>query len=341
MAKAKQLPSGAWRIRVYTGTDINGIKKYISITKDTKKEAEYMALEIQTGKNNNNMHTTNMTLSDTMLKYINIKAAVLSPSTISGYHRIHKNYFSSLANIKLSKITSEMIQLSINELSMKHSPKTVRNIHGLLSAVYKEYNPNFILNTTLPQKQKYIPTTPTMQDIQNIVKIVKGSDIELPVFLALWLGMRMSEIRAITWNDIVDSNLHIRNAMVYVDRKNIIKATKSFSGTRTVNIPPHILNMINAQNKDTQFVINMSGQSIYKKFVKLLKDNNLPHFRFHDLRHANASIMLMLGIPDKYAMERLGHSTTNMLKTVYQHTISEEKEIINNKIDNYFKGILE
>ena len=44
MATAKKLPSGSWRVRVYTGT-VDGKKKYTSTTADTKKKAELMAAQ--------------------------------------------------------------------------------------------------------------------------------------------------------------------------------------------------------------------------------------------------------------------------------------------------------
>lgn len=50
--------------------------------------------------------------------------------------------------------------------------------------------------------------------------------------------------------------------------------------------------------------------------------------------------MLALGIPDKYAMEIMGHATNNMLKTVYQHTMSEEKEKVTDKINDHFNKII-
>ena len=62
---------------------------------------------------------------------------------------------------------------------------------------------------------------------------------------------------------------------------------------------------------------------------------------FHDLRHMNASIMLMLGIPDKYAMERGGWSTNSTLKAVYQHTFSTERKAADRKINEYFNGLLD
>ncbi|WP_242939942.1 hypothetical protein [Ruminococcus flavefaciens] len=50
--------------------------------------------------------------------------------------------------------------------------------------------------------------------------------------------------------------------------------------------------------------------------------------------------MLMLGIPDKYAMERGGWSTDSVLKSVYQQTFSSERKKIDKIIDGYFNGIV-
>ena len=50
--------------------------------------------------------------------------------------------------------------------------------------------------------------------------------------------------------------------------------------------------------------------------------------------------MLALGIPDKYAMERGGWSAPNTLKNVYQHTFTEERQLVDEKIDGFFNDIL-
>ena len=54
----------------------------------------------------------------------------------------------------------------------------------------------------------------------------------------------------------------------------------------------------------------------------------------------NASVMLMLGVPDKYAMERGGWSTPNTLKAVYQHTFSEERKRVDDQINGFFDSLL-
>ena len=49
----------------------------------------------------------------------------------------------------------------------------------------------------------------------------------------------------------------------------------------------------------------------------------------------------MIGIPDKYVMERGGWATNNILKSVYQQTFSDERVKVDQKIDNYYNGIVQ
>lgn len=62
--------------------------------------------------------------------------------------------------------------------------------------------------------------------------------------------------------------------------------------------------------------------------------------RFHDLRHYNASLMLALSVPDKYAMERLGQATPGMIKAVYQHIMSDKREEVNEVVNGAVEGLL-
>lgn len=61
--------------------------------------------------------------------------------------------------------------------------------------------------------------------------------------------------------------------------------------------------------------------------------------RFHDLRHYYASLMLSLGVPDKYAMARMGHATPNMLKNVYQHIMDDKDKEVSLAINQYFESL--
>lgn len=110
--------------------------------------------------------------------------------------------------------------------------------------------------------------------------------------------------------------------------------------SKTLNsIPPYIQKLVDTVG--TEYLTELTRDQIYTRFRKLLINSNVsPLISFHDLRHLNASVMVLLEVPDKYAMERGGWSTNSTLRNVYQHTFSEEREAVDRKIDEYFEGLI-
>ena len=92
-------------------------------------------------------------------------------------------------------------------------------------------------------------------------------------------------------------------------------------------------------DSNSEYIVTYCRGGIYKRFKRVIKNAGLKDMTFHDLRHLNASVMLVLGVPDKYAMERGGWASNNVLKSVYQHTFSDERQRIDNRIDDYFRKI--
>ncbi len=146
------------------GKGPDGKRQYRSFTALTKKEAEYMAAQFSLRYKEISRDAASMTLAEAMDKYIASKDGILSPSTLRGYDIIRRNHLQGLMDVRLNRITPAMVQKAINleskpfqdEKGKEHipTPKSVRNIHGLLSAVLREYYPDLRLNTTLPQKQR-------------------------------------------------------------------------------------------------------------------------------------------------------------------------------------------
>ena len=333
----EKLPSGNWRAKVFVERDRNGKKIFKSFTAETKKQAEYMAAEFAMKTKAHQVSAGKMTVGEAINKYIELKENILSPTTIGKYKCIRRNDLQGLMNIKLEQLTQEDVQREINLECRRISAKSISSAHGLLSASLAVFYPDFRLRTTLPRIQKKIKQLP---EPEEIMKIFKGSEIELPVLMGLMLGMRMSEIRGVRWKDIKGNILTIQNIIVTVDGKNIAKAkTKTNQSTRQLHIPDEIMQLLIKQSKTEEYVIKLSGQAIYKRFVRRIEKTGLPKMTFHDLRHINASVMLKLGIPDKYAMERGGWSTNSTLKSVYQHTFSTERQSVDEKIEEYFSKI--
>ena len=158
--------------------------------------------------------------------------------------------------------------------------------------------------------------------------------------LALWLGLRASEIRGLTWDDVKDGRLHIKQAIVQGEDGPALKKTKTVSGDRWIKLPAHIESLIEAQPRTGEYIVTLSGQAMYKRFSRLCERLGLPHFRFHDLRHTAASVSALLGVPTKYSQKRMGHQTDNMLKTVYEHTMRAKEDEFADRIDEYFEAKL-
>ena len=343
MAKARELPSGNWRVQVSTGVKKpNGKFEYVSFTDPDPRVAERDALSFQIERERSSKTVNKMTLREAYQKFIDDREGVLSPSTVKTYKDTARLYLQELMEISIYKLDNSSIQKCISELSKKLSPKTVRNIHGLLSAVLNKYHPDFKLDIDLPQKKKYIPSIPNETEVAKILKLSKGAEIELPILLATWLGLRLSEIRGLTLKDvnIEKKTITIRQALVLGEDGYSLKSTKAYESTRVVPLPDYIAQIIEKLPKDTEYIVPQTVNSIRKRFSSFLKANKIDHCRFHDLRHANASIMLALNVPDKYAMKRMGHATTNMLKTVYQHTMEAVEQQLDNTIQDYFNTMI-
>ena len=83
----------------------------------------------------------------------------------------------------------------------------------------------------------------------------------------------------------------------------------------------------------------MLPSSVLRKFNHLCDRNGLPRFTMHEQRHGNASMMLAKGVPDKYAMKRLGQSSPSMIKDIYQHLYQSKEKEVADTVSNAFKNI--
>lgn len=330
--KAQKMSSGNYFIRMRLGG------QEITVTRPTEKEAIAEAMAIKAGIIKDRRAPEKMSLQTAYERYIDAKEAVLSPSTVAGYKRLAKNTFQQLMRKQMDSITNEMIQREISAMRRGgKSPKYIANASGLLSSVLKMYAPDFRYNVVLPQKEKPELRTPNDEEISDIISAVKGTSVELPTLMAIWMGMRLSEIRGAQYGDIKNGLLHICRAIV--DNENgeaIVKLTKTSAGTRRVSIPDYIASLIPPSDDPNEYIVKASGQAIYKKFTRALEAKGIEHMRFHDLRHVNAAVMVRLGVESKYAQERNGWASDRMYKQVYAYTMQDQMAAVDSSINSYF-----
>lgn len=366
MARKKkgELPSGNVRRKVYDHSepvfddagrpvlDSSGkpkLKKiYVSITAETAAEANRLVAEYKIRKN---YHPAlcDMTLYEAIDKYISISDNILSQSTIRGYRTIQRNAFRSIISIKISKLSTEMLKEAVNTESKRTtgkknpkpiSAKTISNEYGLISAVLNTYVPTLDTNIKLPQIEhnQHELSTPDV-----IYDMVKDTEMELPVMLAMWLSFTASEILGLTKSKSISSDgefITIKEVIVKDEHGKEVTKNKGKQPTRdrTLRIPEYIKGLIEAVPGDR--LVPLTGAALTQRWAKLVKKADIPHMTFHDLRHVNASIMTILNIPDKYAQERGGWKTDNIMKSTYMQTFSKQREEVDQRVDNYMYDVI-
>ncbi len=341
MAKAKKLPSGSWRCQVFDHTDENGKRHYRSFTVDDpsaagRREAERLAA-IFAAEKKTESNPCAMPFRTALAQYISDREAVLSPATIREYKRSLKTDLQDLMDKRICDLTQDIIQQAINKESMTHSPKSVRNMHGLISAVLRAYRPEFALHTALPQKERPELYIPTDAEVKKIIEYVSGTVMELPVLLAAFGPMRRGEICALDSRHIDGCTVHVCQNMVRNDRGEwVIKQPKSYAGNRYIDYPDFVAQKWNGISGP---VVQLNPANISDRFQIILKHTGVHPFRFHDLRHYSASILHALGIPDAYIMQRGGWGSDGVLKAVYRHALDDKATEMNMRANLYFQTL--
>lgn len=324
MPNARKLPSGSWRVQLYVGKK-DGKRVYKSFTGPDKRTAEKLAAEYAMDPQEAPARDSVKTLQQALDAYIDSKAAVLSPSTLPAYKSIAKNHLRSIAATPLTALTPELLQAAVTKEAASVSPKTVRNIAGLLTATLNMFAPRLDVDLTLPAKKRPDIRVPTEDEIKRIYADVKDGPMEIPFLLASQCGLRLSEICALDpCTDVSPGVIRINKALVPGEDGMTLKQPKSYAGYRDITCDKSLTDLILARCPGDH-VTELTHSAISQRWPHILKRLKIPPFRFHDLRHYYASVGLLLGVPPRYMAELMGHSSTAMIDRVYQHTFPDSK----------------
>lgn len=325
---AVRLPSGNWRTQASKTIDGKQIRK--SFTAETRAEADYLAAQWKKSVKEESK-PENKTLRQVCEMYIELKRPILSPSTIAGYEKILRCNFADFMHVRVSQLTKLKCQQMVAEESRRISAKSVANAWGFISSALRMYGYEF--KVSLPERADKVVQIPSPS---VLIPAIVGSDVELPCLLAVWCGLTMSEIQGVQKDDIKGDLLVIDRVVVDVNGVPTVKDQgKEEKRTRAVRLPQYVQDRF--VDWDGTW---MRPKSIYKAWAKLLRDNDLPHMTFHQLRHSFATTGAMLNIPAKVMMEKGGWKTPYTMERVYQHTFTRDRIEADDKIDAFMESFL-
>lgn len=332
------LPSGKWRCQIM----VNGSR--VSATEDDPTTAHATALALKAGLIEAQKKPKKITVNDAILGYMDAGEGVLSPSTLRGYDTMRRTRFQSIMKQDIYTLTRLDLQRAVSAESKLVAPKTVINAYGLLSAVLKDYGIVFP-GVKLPQKIKKKVSYLSSSEVVKLIDAAIGDSCEIPIIMAVWLGMRRSEILGLCW-DCVDfhaGTVEVRRALVPdKDHKWVIKdGAKNVGSQRTIKCPDYILAKLKAlYHGQSGPVVSMCPEIIGRHLHAICEKAGITDTTLHGLRHTNAAIMIALNVVDKYAMARNGWTSDYTFKQIYGYVFPEGANETDAAINTYFETAL-
>ncbi len=191
----------------------------------------------------------------------------------------------------------------------------------------------------------------TSEEVKKLQKAVMGTEIEVPVMLALTLALRRSEVIGLRWSalDFEHDVVHINHTCVIQDNKpKYVDLTKNASSHADMYLSKLVKEYLTSVKKrqeedknfygkgyvDSDYVCRHSDGSLIKpnyvsqNFPKFLEANNLKRIRFHDLRYISGSIVLNSTGDLKLTSEYLRHSSIQVTGDIYSHVDLGRKKTI-------------
>lgn len=212
----------------------------------------------------------------------------------------------------------------------------------------------------LPHVSRYESTFYTDKQLKDLFTALRDEPILPMVKITALYGLRRSELLGLQWDSIDFDRkiMTIRHTVSKVTQVVAKDKTKNASSHRTFPLTTEALEIFKAakcqeeQNRlafggeyqENQYVFKWPDGHPYSpdylshRFNELLKKHNLPHIRFHELRHSCASMLISMGWSLKDVQEWLGHADIKMTANIYSHLDVERKNNIATSLSDMFSS---
>lgn len=364
--KRKTKKGSVWQITIELPKDpVTGkrVRRYKTVN-GTKKEAEVAMREMINEIEKGYYVTDNkISVQEWVQTWLDVYIIPnVSPTTLERYQGMIRRYINPLiGHTQVQKLNTLAVQAWVNSLKIspasgkEMSAATIKHAyHVLKGAMDKAVLAGIIprspcVSIMLPKGSKKQAVIYDENQIKQLIRTAKGTDMELVIDMELCLGLRRGELLGLQWCDVDwDKNkIKIVRNRVVVNGKSVVKEPKTASGIRTLDVPVQLMAKLRqhrltcTENRlrmgrnytvTDYIIVHPDGKPVYPEylsqlFTKLQEMAGLPKCRFHDLRHLCASIMLLQGVNVKVAQERLGHKDITTTMNIYSHVLpSSAKE---------------
>jgi integrase len=226
---------------------------------------------------------------------------------------------------------------------------TVLNLHLVLTQAFGQavrwqllqVNPVAGAQPPRPRRPPRIVVDPAL--LERLLQCVEGTRLELPAAVAAATGMRRGEILGLRWDDFDTAFTLVRVQRTLQPTKGglVFEQPKTPRSRRTVLLPVFLKPFLESQRadqdrrraasgaewEDHRVVVDrgdgrpLNPDTLSTGWARHLRRQKLPPVRFHDLRHAHATLMLTQGVHPKVVSERLGNASIGITLDTYSHVL--------------------
>ena len=377
---------GRWEARFTTGFDpVTGKQVQKSIYGKTQKEVREklteLTMEVDTGTY---IEPSKMTLEQWMTIWLDEYMFDKKWSTIKHYKaQANTSIILALGRYPLSQLDPHLIQTFYNSLlrgkgrTKPLSPKSIRNVHGILSkclstAVRLEYmRQNPAESVTLPRVTKKEIKPLTDEQVSRMVAQAGTDGFGTLFKVVVFTGLRLGEALGLTW-DCVDFQKKRLTINKQLQKRPLADGGFVFAPLKNDKIrviapAPFVLDLLwqwqqrqkedrliagglwegwkNEQERQASIVFtndlggHLHPQTVLVHFKKLAASVGAPNARVHDLRHTYAVLSLQNGDDVKTVQENLGHATAAFTLDVYGHVSERMKEASAQRMQQYIEAM--
>jgi integrase len=257
-------------------------------------------------------------------------------------------------NDMLSAITAERMPVNETETKQKTSGTTANHVRATLRTAftaavrdgYLRQNVAGLADARPVRRQRIKPMEPA--EVRRFLRLTAKDRMNSLFVVAVHTGLRQGELLALTWDNIdLDAGvLHVTHTVTAVDGKLTRTAPKTEQSERALILSTPAIAALQRQWQridelellatdrweENSLVFPsavgtfLNGSNVTHRFQNLLALHGFPRQRFHDLRHATASILLGEGMDLFAVKEFLGHSQIALTANLYGHLTKKLSE---------------
>lgn len=300
----------------------------------------------------------------------------VKPRTADSYRATIRTHLKpGLGAIRLETLAAHTIQSFYNSLSAPQgnreplSPKTVKNIHGVLHKAlqqavangYIRFNPTgpCVLPKIVKKELKPLDES----QLALFLKAIHGHRYEELFTVTVFTGMREGEVLGLQWScvDLSKGTVTINKQLQKVRGSKgeyTLSPTKN-GKARTLTLAPSVTAILKRVKKqqlenrlrygecweNSGFVFtdelgrHLKHQTVYLDFKKVVESIGCPSIRFHDLRHSYAVASIRSGDDIKTVQENLGHATAAFTLDVYGHVTEKMKQESADRMEQFIRSV--